>query len=118
MSVSSSGHLRSPVIFDDLHFGFRPYEPFLAYGQSKTANVLFSVEPSRSAGRGTGSRRTRSCRAGSRANLQRHVGGADYIEQRRRELQEQASTEIRFKTVEQGAATSVLLAASPLLEGA
>ena len=43
VSVSSSGHLRSPVIFDDLNFAFRDYEPFLAYGQSKTANVLFAV---------------------------------------------------------------------------
>ena len=43
VSVSSSGHLRSPVIFDDLNFAFREYTPFLAYGQSKTANVLFAV---------------------------------------------------------------------------
>src|SRR6201986_19336 len=37
VSVSSSGNLFSPVVFDDLHFDFRPYDPFGAYGQSKTA---------------------------------------------------------------------------------
>jgi NAD(P)-dependent dehydrogenase (short-subunit alcohol dehydrogenase family) len=44
VSLSSRGHLRSPVVFDDLHFSERPYDPQLAYGQSKTANVLLAVE--------------------------------------------------------------------------
>ena len=43
VSVSSGRHLLSPVIFDDLHFAFRPYDRWLAYGQSKTANVLFAL---------------------------------------------------------------------------
>ena len=47
VSVSSSGHLRSPVVFDDIDFAFRDYDPFGAYGQSKTANVLFAVEATR-----------------------------------------------------------------------
>lgn len=47
VSVSSSGHGNSPVVFDDLFFAHRPYDPGLAYGQSKTANVLFAVEPTR-----------------------------------------------------------------------
>ena len=47
VSVSSSGHLRSPVVFDDLHFERPPYDPWVAYGQSKTANVLFAVEATR-----------------------------------------------------------------------
>ncbi len=42
-SVSSTAHQRSPVVFDDINFRFRPYDPMLAYGQSKTANVLFAV---------------------------------------------------------------------------
>jgi NAD(P)-dependent dehydrogenase (short-subunit alcohol dehydrogenase family) len=41
--VSSTGHQVSPVVFDDVNFAFRPYDPWLAYGQSKTANVLFAV---------------------------------------------------------------------------
>ena len=44
VAVSSSGHLRSPVVFDDINFRFRPYDPLLAYGQSKTAVVSFAVE--------------------------------------------------------------------------
>jgi NAD(P)-dependent dehydrogenase (short-subunit alcohol dehydrogenase family) len=113
VNVSSSGHLRSPVIFDDLHFNFRPYDPWLAYGQSKTANVLFSVEISRRwAGDGITSNALMP--GGIATNLQRHVGGAAYMERRVREL---ASTGVRLKTPEQGAATSVLLAASPQLEG-
>lgn len=40
VSVSSSGNLIAPVIFDDLHFDFIPYDPFFAYGQSKTACAL------------------------------------------------------------------------------
>ncbi len=43
VSVSSTGHLFSPVVFDDLHYRFRPYDPMTAYGQSKTATVLLAV---------------------------------------------------------------------------
>ena len=43
VSVSSRAHLRSPVIFDDVDYAFRDYDPWSAYGQSKTANVLFAV---------------------------------------------------------------------------
>ena len=104
VAVSSSGHLWSPVVFDDINFRFRPYDPLLAYGQSKTANVLFAAEAS-----------TRWSEHGIYANalnpgaiqtnLQRHVGGTVRTPP---ELQ---------KTPQQGAATSALLAASPLLEG-
>ena len=44
VSVSSMGHRFSPVVFDDIDFEHRPYNPWAAYGQSKTANVLFAVE--------------------------------------------------------------------------
>ena len=50
VSLSSAGHHLSPVIFDDLHFASRRYDPLLAYGQSKTANVLFAVEAGASLG--------------------------------------------------------------------
>lgn len=103
VSVSSSAHQLSPVVFDDIHFAFRPYDPRLAYGQSKTANVLFAVAAT---ARWAGARITANAlMPGAIAtNLQRHLGGMKTpIEQR--------------KTPEQGAATSVLLAASPLLEG-
>jgi NAD(P)-dependent dehydrogenase (short-subunit alcohol dehydrogenase family) len=104
VAVSSSGHLSSPVVFDDINFRFRPYDPLLAYGQSKTANVLFAVEAT--------ARWTRNgvyanaLNPGAiQTNLQRHVGGTV-----RTPLELQ-------KSPQQGAATSVLLAASPLLEG-
>ena len=41
--VASIGHLFSPVVFDDLHYRFRPYDQWTSYGQSKSANVLFAV---------------------------------------------------------------------------
>ena len=47
VSVSSTGHLASPVHFDDLHFERRDYDPWQGYGQSKTANVLLAVEATR-----------------------------------------------------------------------
>src|SRR6202051_2321700 len=47
VSVSSSASLLCPVLFDDLTFAFVAYDPFAAYGQSKTANVLFAVEADR-----------------------------------------------------------------------
>jgi NAD(P)-dependent dehydrogenase (short-subunit alcohol dehydrogenase family) len=43
VSVASIGHLFCPVVFDDLHYRFRPYDPWTSYGQSKCANVLFAV---------------------------------------------------------------------------
>jgi NAD(P)-dependent dehydrogenase (short-subunit alcohol dehydrogenase family) len=103
VSVSSSAHQLSPVVFDDIHFRFRPYEPLLAYGQSKTANVLFAVEATaRWASDGI---TANSLMPGPiRTNLQRYVGGMKTPPERR-------------KTTEEGAATSVLLAVSPLLEG-
>ena len=103
VSVSSGAHMRSPVIFDDLHFMFRPYDPWLAYGQSKTANILFAVGVmQRWADDGiTANALTPGAVA---TNLQRHVGGIRTPVERR-------------KTAEQGAATTVLLAASPIVEG-
>jgi hypothetical protein len=44
---TSSAHLVAPVAFDDINFEQRAYHPWLAYGPSKTANVLFAVEAAR-----------------------------------------------------------------------
>src|SRR5690606_4728441 len=44
VALTSGAHMNSPVVFDDIHFTRRPYDPQLAYGQSKTANSLFAVE--------------------------------------------------------------------------
>ncbi len=111
VSVSSSGHLRSPIVFEDINFDFRPYEPFLAYGQSKTANVLFAVEATRRWAH-DGITSNALMPGGILTNLQRHTDP-----ERMKRAREQSGGKIRFKTVEQGAATSVLLAVSPQLEG-
>ncbi|MDX1871701.1 SDR family NAD(P)-dependent oxidoreductase [Mycolicibacterium sp. 120266] len=112
VSVSSSGHLRSPVIFDDIDYAFREYDPFGAYGQSKTANVLFAVEASRRWA-GDGITANALMPGGIATALQRHLPLGYNVEARER-FHRAGS---RFKSVEQGAATSVLLAASPLVEG-
>ena len=112
VSVSSSGHLRSPVVFDDIDYAFRDYDPFGAYGQSKTANVLFAVEASR---RWTDDGITSNALmpGGILTALQRHLN-ADYGAGAAERF---ARAGTALKSVEQGAATSVLLATSPLLDG-
>jgi NAD(P)-dependent dehydrogenase (short-subunit alcohol dehydrogenase family) len=103
VSVSSSAHFRSPVIFDDLFYRFMPYDPDAAYGQSKTANVLFAVEATRR-WRADGITANALMPGAIATNLQRHTGDGGAPPPHR-------------KSVEEGAATSVLLATSPLLEG-
>ncbi|NGM15409.1 SDR family NAD(P)-dependent oxidoreductase [Verrucosispora sioxanthis] len=112
VSVSSAAHLRSPVVFDDINFERRPYEPWAAYGQSKTANVLFAVEASRRwADDGI---LVNALHPGTiRTNLQRYV-----TEEELARLRAQSGPATPpWKTPEQGAATSVLVATSPLLDG-
>jgi NAD(P)-dependent dehydrogenase (short-subunit alcohol dehydrogenase family) len=112
VSVSSGGHLRSPVVFDDIDYAFRDYDPFGAYGQSKTANVLFAVEATRRWS-ADGIVANALMPGGIATPLQRHLP-AHYAEQA---LDAFRAAGADFKSVQQGAATSVLLAASPLLEG-
>lgn len=103
VSLSSSGHLFSPVMFDDPHFNFVPYDAFVAYGQSKTAATLFAVGvTARWAKDGITSN---AVMPGAIAtNLQRHTGGLRTPSERR-------------KTPEQGAATTLYVGTSPDLEG-
>ena len=103
VSVSSSAHMRSPVVFDDINFNFRDYSPTGAYGQSKTANILFALGANERWAK-DGITANALTPGGIRTNLQRYMPDMKF------------PTEIE-KTVEQGAATSVLLATSPLLEG-
>ena len=112
--VSSVGHVNGDVDFDDLHFERRRYEPFAAYAQSKTANVLFAVEaaqrwaPDGIAVNGLNPGRIMT------TNLLRHLG--DVLQAAPASF-DPTSTDVSYKNAEQGAATSVLLAGSPLLEG-
>jgi NAD(P)-dependent dehydrogenase (short-subunit alcohol dehydrogenase family) len=107
VALTSSGHFYSPVVLDDLQFDQRPYDPWLAYGQSKTAIVLFAVEATR---RWAGNRITANAvmPGGIRTNLQQYQSGPEW----------QAIDETYdWKTVGEGAATSVFVATSPLLDG-
>jgi NAD(P)-dependent dehydrogenase (short-subunit alcohol dehydrogenase family) len=112
VSVSSSAHLRAGVDFDDIHFLRRPYEPWTAYGQSKTANVLFAVEAAkRWADYGI---TVNALMPGAiRTGLQRHVTEEE-LDRLRAQM---GSAAVSWKSTEQGAATSVLVATSPLLDG-
>jgi NAD(P)-dependent dehydrogenase (short-subunit alcohol dehydrogenase family) len=110
VSLSSRGHLRSPVVFDDINFTARPYDPFVAYGQSKTANVLFAVEAQRRWGDDGITANAVHPGAVDTTNLSRHIDPTE-LEQIK------ASGVYRYKTAQQGAATSVLVATSPQLDG-
>lgn len=105
--VSSSGHASSPVVLDDLMFERRPYDPGLAYGQSKTANVLFAVELTR---RWADDDVTADALmpGGVWTGLQQHWDPGHLAELKRRT----AGSGV-VKTPEQGAATSVMLAVRP-----
>ncbi len=114
VSVSSRGHQQSPVVFDDIPFEKRPYDKWLAYGQSKTANVLFAVELERRLG-------ARGVHANALhpgvilTDLSRHMQPEDYEHIRQRATR--GGAPMKMKTVESGAATSVYAATAPELEG-
>jgi NAD(P)-dependent dehydrogenase (short-subunit alcohol dehydrogenase family) len=110
VSLSSRAQLSSPIVWDDIDYAFRPYTPESAYAQSKTANVLFAVEAAR-----------RWADDGIAVNAV-HPGAiidtslARHMDQERlKQLVDSGA--YTFKTPEQGAATSTLAAASPLLDG-
>jgi NAD(P)-dependent dehydrogenase (short-subunit alcohol dehydrogenase family) len=113
VSVASIGHLFSPVVFDDLHYHFRPYDQWTSYGQSKAANVLFAVGAARRwADDGIAVNALMPGNVASTA-LARHMGANDLAN-----FGETTALALPpVKTIEQGAATSVLLAASPDVEG-
>ncbi|RAS70600.1 NAD(P)-dependent dehydrogenase (short-subunit alcohol dehydrogenase family) [Lentzea atacamensis] len=113
VNVSSSAHLMGDVVFEDIHYEHREYDRWQAYGQSKTANILFGVE----AGRRWASEGVtmNALMPGSIAtNLQRHLTAEQLQEIIRRN---DAETRRRVKTPEQGAATTLVVATTPLLEG-
>lgn len=113
VAVSSVGHVAAGVDFDDIHFERRPYDPWVAYGQSKTADILFAVEATkRWASDGITANALNPGRI-TGTNLMRFTGGPASAPP----PSDPGSVGVSYKSVEQGAATSVLLAASPLLDG-
>ncbi len=112
VSLSSSGHGMSDIVYDDLFFDHRPYDAGQAYGQSKTANVLFAVEATRRwAVEGITANAVMP--GGIWTNLQRHWNPDTLAAVK----QQAAAAGLTTKTPEQGAATSVFAAVSPLLDG-
>lgn len=114
VNLSSGGHNFAPVDFDDVHFNHRDYDKFASYGQSKTANILFSIElDNRLKDRGV---RANAVHPGVIVtDLGRHMSQEDIeaITSNRPE----GAPPMEFKEVPAGAATSVWMATSPELEG-
>ncbi|MEU6714263.1 SDR family NAD(P)-dependent oxidoreductase [Nonomuraea sp. NPDC046802] len=114
VSVSSVGHRRSGIRWEDMQFE-RGYDKWEAYGQAKTANVLFAVHLDALA-RDAGVRAFSLHPGGIMTPLQRHLPrqemvAAGWIDEEGNPL------DPSFKTPEQGAATQVWAATSPQLEG-
>ena len=109
VNLSSAGHRYSNVDLNDPNFETTPYEPFVAYGRSKTANILFAVEFDRRH-RDRGVRATAVHPGGIMTELGRHMpDGA--IEAWFQQIQQQRAAAgeppFEFKSIPQGAATSV-----------
>jgi NAD(P)-dependent dehydrogenase (short-subunit alcohol dehydrogenase family) len=113
VNVASSGHRFSDVDLTDPNFEHTPYDPFIAYGRSKTANILFAVEFDRR-------HRLRGVRAaalhpgGIHTELGRHIG-VDTLQQMIKQINVDLAAEGKpayaWKTIPQGAATSVWVGA-------
>jgi len=114
VSLSSIGHRRSGVNFEDPNYHDRPYDKWEAYGQAKTANSLFAVGfDKRFRGRGVNANAVMP--GGIMTPLQRHMSLG---EQRAMGwLDENDKPREGFKSTEQGAATSVWAAVGDELEG-
>lgn len=109
VNVSSAGHRFSDVDLADPNFEHTPYDPWLAYGRSKTANILFAVAFD-ARHRAQGIRATAIHPGGIMTELTRHLPKGE-LETMVANVNAQASAEgkppFQFKTIEQGAATSV-----------
>jgi len=117
VQVSSSAHLMAPVDFTDLNFNRRAYDPWTAYAQSKTAIILFTVALARRwAGDGITANALHP--GGIMTGLQRHLDDAQlaYVGAKDPDGNTLAVPP-GWKTPQQGAATSALLAGSPLVDG-
>ena len=109
INLSSSGHRFSNVKLDDPNFERTPYEPFVAYGQSKSANILFAVAFDRRH-RDHGVRAAAVHPGGIQTELSRYMEAAQ-LEKLVNSINQQQAAEgkapFQWKTIPQGAATSV-----------
>jgi len=109
INLSSSGHRYANVDLDDPNFERTPYEPFVAYGRSKTANILFAVAFDRRY-RSRGIRAAAVHPGGIQTELGRYVDPSrleKIIEQMNQQLAAEGKAPFQWKTIPQGAATSV-----------
>lgn len=117
ITVASRGHHYSGVDFDDPDFTVRDYDKWKAYGQSKTANILFSQQLDLlGAAEGVRSFSVHPGRIMS-TNLIRHLTDHDLHAMGMLDSQGEPTPAAAGKTLEQGAATTVWCATSPMLEG-
>jgi len=109
INLSSAGHRYSNVDLEDPGFERTPYEPFVAYGRSKTANILFAVAFDKRY-RERGIRAAAVHPGGIQTELGRHLDPSRYdtlIAQINEQLAAQGKAPFQWKTIPQGAATSV-----------
>ena len=114
VSLSSIGHRRSGVDFEDPHFRHRPYDKWEAYGQAKTANSLFAVGFD-ARFKDLGVRANAVMPGGIMTPLQRHLPIEEQVALGW--IGEDGKPRDGFKTPQQGAATSVWAAVGPELDG-
>jgi NAD(P)-dependent dehydrogenase (short-subunit alcohol dehydrogenase family) len=109
VNLSSAGHRYSDVDLNDPNFEQTPYIPFIAYGRSKTANILFAVEFDRRH-RGRGVRATAVHPGGIQTELARHMGNDELltlVKQLNETERAAGRPDFEFKSIPAGAATSV-----------
>jgi NAD(P)-dependent dehydrogenase (short-subunit alcohol dehydrogenase family) len=109
INLASSGHRFANVDLEDPNFEHTSYEPFLAYGRSKTANILFAVAFDQRH-RDRGVRAAAVHPGGIQTELGRHLGTGQIqtiIEQMNKQLAAEGKESFQWKTIPQGAATSV-----------
>ena len=114
VSLSSIGHRRSGVNFDDIHYRERAYDKWEAYGQAKTANALFAVGFHRRFA-DLGVTANAVMPGGIMTPLQRHLPQEEMVAMGW--MDADGNVRAGFKTPSQGASTSVWAAVGPELEG-
>lgn len=112
--LSSTGHFRSPVMFEDIGFNNRDYDPWAGYGQAKTANALMAVGI-QSRYKKEGIEAFAVHPGGIMTTLQRHMTAEEITQ--RGWVDAEGNINERFKTAEQGASTSTWAATSASLAG-
>jgi NAD(P)-dependent dehydrogenase (short-subunit alcohol dehydrogenase family) len=109
INLSSSGHRYSNVDLEDINFERTTYEPFVAYGRSKTANILFAVAFDKRH-RGRGVRAAAVHPGGIQTELGRYVEAGRFeklLADINQQLAAQGKGPFQWKSIPQGAATSV-----------